>query len=309
MFRYRLVGFEDEWNLVGTLRQAHYQRLPHGRYLFEVQAANRDGRWGEAAVVPIRVLPLLWETFWFRLLVTVAVAGAAGATIRHRFARLRLEHQRQQAFAKRFIEGQETERKRIAAELHDSVGQGLLVARNRAVLALRSATLSDDARKHLDEIASVVADTIEETRDISHNLRPHELDRLGLAVAVRSAVEHASSTATTVTADVRDVDRLLDPEAAINVYRIVQEALSNILKHANATNARVVLAADGGAVRLTIADNGSGFVVAEHSIGFGLSGIAQRVTLLGGRHEVHSAPGSGTTIVVTIPAVLSLETR
>jgi signal transduction histidine kinase/streptogramin lyase len=308
MFRYRLAGFEDDWNVVGTIRQAYYPRLPHGRYLFEVQAANRDGRWGQAAVVPIRVLPLFWETLAFRLLAAIVAAGAAGAAIRHRFVRLRREHQRQQAFAKRFIEGQETERQRIAAELHDSVGQGLLVARNRAVLALRSSALSDEARKHLDEIASVVADTLTETREISHNLRPHELDRLGLAVAVRSAVEHASSAATKVTADVREVDRLLGPEAAINVYRIVQEALSNILKHANATNARVALTADGDAVRLTIADNGSGFVVAEHSIGFGLSGIAQRVTLLGGRHEVHSAPGSGTTIVVTIPAVRPPET-
>ncbi|MEX2179778.1 MAG: two-component regulator propeller domain-containing protein [Gemmatimonadaceae bacterium] len=309
MFRYRLAEFEDDWNVVGTLRQAHYQRLPHGRYQFEVQAANRDGRWGQAAVLPIRVLPLFWETLGFRLLAGLTVVGATGAAIRRRFVRLRQEHQRQQAFAKRFIDGQETERKRIAAELHDSVGQGLLVARNRAVLALRSSALSDDARKHLDEIASVVADTIEETRTISHNLRPHELDRLGLAVAVRSAVEHASSVATTVTADVRDVDPLLDPEAAINVYRIVQEALSNILKHANATNARVSLTADGDAVRLTIADNGNGFVVAKHSIGFGLSGIGQRVTLLGGRHEVYSAPDSGTTIVVTIPAIRPGETR
>ncbi|MEX2153441.1 MAG: two-component regulator propeller domain-containing protein [Gemmatimonadaceae bacterium] len=309
MFRYRLAGFEDDWNLVGTLRQAHYPRLPHGRYLFEVQAANRGGRWGEAAVVPIRVLPLFWETLSFRLLAIIVAAGAAGAAIRHRFVRLRREHQRQQAFARRFIEGQETERKRIAAELHDSVGQGLLVAGNRAVLALRSSALSDEARKHLDEIASVVADTLTETREISHNLRPHELDRLGLAVAVRSAVEQASSSRTKITADVREVDGLLDPEAAINVYRIVQEALSNVMKHANATNARVALTADGDAVRLTIADNGAGFVVAAHSMGFGLSGIAQRVTLLGGRHEVHSAPGSGTTIVVTIPAVQPPETR
>jgi signal transduction histidine kinase len=300
-FRYRLTGLEPEWVLAGTRRQAVYARLPPGRYRFEVQAASRDGTWGAVVATPVRALPLFWETVWFRALAAAGALGAVVAALRRSFRTLRQEQTRQRAFARRFIEGQETERRRIAAELHDSIGQGLLVAKNRAALALRSPGVGDDARRHLDEIAAVMSETLETAREIAHNLRPHELDRLGLAIAVRTAVEQASSPATAISAMVDPVDDLLGPDAKINLYRIVQEALSNVLKHAGATRARVVLRRERGAVRLTVADNGSGFPPELKAPGFGLSSIAQRVALLGGSHEVVSAPGSGTSVVVIVP--------
>ena len=299
-FRHRLAGFESSWQAAGTRRQAFYPRLPPGRYRFEVQAANRDGGWGEATVLPVRALPLVWETAWFRLLALFIVLGGTAWGVRHRFALLKRERERGRAFTHRFIEGQEAERKRLAGDLHDSIGQGLLVAKNRATLALRSPEVSATVRGHLEEIASVVVETLEAAREISHNLRPHELDRLGLATAIRTAVEQASGAETLITAEVHGVDDVLPPDAEINVYRIVQEALSNILKHARATGARVALTREAAGLRLLIADNGVGFQ-ADVTTGFGLAGLAQRTELLGGELTVRSAPGSGAVITVTIP--------
>jgi signal transduction histidine kinase len=300
-FRYLLHGFDSEWALVGTRRAAIYPRLPPGRYRFEVQAANRDGTWGAAAIVPIRALPFAWETTWFRLLVLMTTLAAVAWAVRRRFALLELRAEHQRAFARRFIEGQETERQRIAAELHDSVGQGLLVAKNRATIALMRTDLGPETRAHLDEIASVMMETLETTREISHNLRPHELDQFGLGTAVRAAVERASSPTTQIAADVDSVDGLLGSDAEIAVYRIVQEAVNNVLKHSGATHARVSLRRDALGVRLLVADNGDGFAMDGTRPGFGLAGIAQRAALHGGRCDVQSAPGSGTTVVVTIP--------
>ena len=297
-FRYRLAGDAD-WTYAGTRRTAYFSRLPPGRYRFEVTAANRDGRWSPApATFAFVIQPPVWMTWWFRLGLLALLAGTAILAMRHRVALARAQAAAQREFSRRVLDGQEQERRRIAAELHDSVGQGILVMKNRAVLGLRAPS-AEGARAQLEQISEIASETLNETRAIAHNLRPYQLDRLGLAATVRGAVERAAAgTGTAFTLDIEDVDGALPPQAEIGLFRIVQEGVNNVIRHAAARTARVTLTRQADAVRLVVSDDGRGAIAPA---GFGLAGIAQRVQLLGGSHELRSEPGGGTTLVVRIP--------
>ncbi|MGH7532826.1 MAG: histidine kinase, partial [Gemmatimonadales bacterium] len=297
-FRYRLGGDAD-WTYAGTRRTAYFSRLPPGHYRFEVTAANRDGNWSPApAALDFAIQPPVWMTWWFRLAVLLAAGGSLAFAVRQRVARARTQMATQREFSRRVLDGQEQERRRIAAELHDSVGQGILVMKNRAVLGLR-ATDHDGARTQLEQISEVASETLAETRAIAHNLRPYQLDRLGLAATVRGTVERAATgSGIEFVVDVEPVDGALAPEAEIGLFRIAQEGVTNIIRHSGARHARVTLTRQPDAVRLVVSDDGRG---TTGSAGFGLAGIAQRVQMLGGSHEFHSEPGGGTTLVVRIP--------
>ena len=162
------------------------------------------------------------------------------------------------------IAAQEAERQRIATELHDGLGQNLLIMRNRALLG-GVASRSDDvesAAEQLDEIAATAGDAIDEVRQIAYNLRPYHLDRLGLRQAIEEMVARVSaSSSIAIDVDVAALDGAVASDDAINCYRIVQECLSNIVRHARATTASIRAVVDGQDIRLTIADNGTGFDV------------------------------------------------
>jgi signal transduction histidine kinase len=212
----------------------------------------------------------------------------------------------QQAFSRQLIDSQERERQRIAAELHDSLGQNLLVVRNRALLAALSQP-DDKVREQFDEIGATVAQTLEEVRTISYQLRPHHLDQLGLTTTIRATIEKMTeSSGTAMTSELDDVDGVFAPADEINIYRIIQECLTNVVKHSKATDVHVAVLCHERGVEITIRDNGQGFAAGAPNAGaadrggFGLKGLAERVHMLGGTHTIESAPGRGTTIAVRI---------
>jgi signal transduction histidine kinase len=209
----------------------------------------------------------------------------------------------QQAFARQLLESQEGERKRIASELHDSLGQNLLVIKNRALL--QALTLRDEqARTQFTEFSDAVSQTLEEVRTISYALRPSHLDQLGLRTALVAMIEKVSASSTIkFTHAVDELDGLLRPGDEITLYRIVQECLNNILKHSGATRAALNVEVDGGELSLKIRDNGRGFMPDEEThrrAGLGLQSIAERARILGGTHAIESAPGLGTTVALRI---------
>jgi len=187
--------------------------------------------------------------------------------------------------------------------LHDSLGQNLLVIKSRARMAQRDATAPS---QELDEISKLAAQSLEEVRAISQNLRPYQLDRLGLTQALHGLVTKVGgSSGVQCTADITPVDRLFSSEAETNLFRIVQEALNNVLKHSGATEARIEVTRDDRNVRLSITDNGHGFDPAatqkDAGGGMGLSGIAERGRILKGHLSIDSAPGKGTALTMVIP--------
>ena len=308
-FRYRLDGLDPSWINAGTRRTAYYSRVPAGTYTFLVIAANSDGIWNEAgASLEVHVLPPFYSTWWFRLLTILAVAGMIYLIWRLRTAQWKQRQAAQRAFSRELLASQERERKRIAAELHDSIGQRLVVIKNLALLRLQNLNGNLVEREQVEEICTEASSAITEVREISHDLRPYQLDRLGLTKALRSMVESVGKASKTAfSSSIDDIDDLLTPEYQIGFYRITQECLSNILKHAEASEANVVVRRNGTRLQLSVSDNGKGFTTSSANTearkgGFGLINISERVQLFAGKLEIQSAPMKGATINIDIDA-------
>jgi signal transduction histidine kinase/ligand-binding sensor domain-containing protein len=307
-FRYKLEGLDSEWVEAATRRTAYYSHLPPGHYSFKVIAANSDGVWNmEGTHLLISVLPPFYRTWWFVSLLILAGAGAAAFVWQYRVSRLQRAYAAQQSFSRQLIASQESERKRIAGELHDSLGQQLLIIKNWAVLALNSLQNQESPKEPLDEISSTASHAVEEMRGIAYNLRPYQLEKLGLSTAIRGLVTRmGNSSNARFSAEIDEVDGLFSKEVEISIYRIVQEALNNTVKHSRATAVRVLVTNNLGTVDLRIEDNGCGFTPPDGTApqqsnkGFGLLGIAERVRILGGRVVIQSAAGCGSTIQISL---------
>lgn len=316
IFRYRLEGFDEDWVEAGARRVAYYPRLPPGRYRFAVSAANRDGEWSQAATtVGLRVTAPLRAAWWFRTGAALALVAVVLVIQRRREAAIRRSRAAQEEFSRRLIESQEHERRRIAGELHDGLGQELLVVKNRALLALQADGLHPPVREQLKRITDIATQSLESVRSLAHNLTPRQLQHLGLTAALRSMIAvTAESAGIALQVAVDDVDGLLPGDRQIDLYRVVQEGLSNVVHHAAATTATVRIGRAGDELRISILDDGRGFQVRRDERGrlkggFGLSGIAERVRILGGRIDVVSAPGQGTRLEVAVPVSRGAEMR
>ena len=307
-FRYKLAGLDQEWVEAGTRRTANFSHVPPGGYTFTVIAANRDGVWNTTGQsVRINVRPKFYRTWWFLALSGLSVAGLLWAGYEYRVRQLKRERALQQEFSRQLMESQELERKRIAAELHDSLGQSLAIIKNRAQLSLNAPDNHDRALAQLREIAEASSEVIEEVKEIAHNLRPYQLDRLGLTKTIEGMARKVAETHDLqLELQVDRLDGLLAPGDEINLFRIVQESLNNIVKHARATEARVTIQRLPHGIELRIADNGQGFTpgatqfVEGKRQGFGLVGLAERVRQLDGSYKITSAPGQGTTLELSI---------
>ena len=198
------------------------------------------------------------------------------------------------------IEGSELERQRWARELHDETLQGL----GSLQLLLSSALRQKDPDKRDDAVRSTldhIGREIHNLRNLITELRPAELDELGLESALESlAHRREEQTGMKVAVDI-DLDGRLDATAEATLYRLVQEALSNAAKHAEADRVDVRLTALPGVVELVVSDNGRGFDLTRSTDGFGLMGIRERVELARGTFELDSALDAGTTLHVTLP--------
>jgi PAS domain S-box-containing protein len=228
------------------------------------------------------------------------------AEIERADAQLR-ERQAREQFTGQLIASQEAERQRIAGELHDSLGQNLLLIKNRAQLALASETAPGDSPGQLEGILELASHAIAEVRQISQNLHPYLLDQLGLTRAIGAMIDNAAQSSSIVFQHkLEPVDDLFGAEAATNLYRVVQETVNNILKHSQATHARIILERDLHHTRLWIEDDGRGFAPGPAAAqttarGLGLKNIAERVRILGGSLTVDSRPGAGTRIESILP--------
>ncbi|HEX2166925.1 MAG TPA: sensor histidine kinase, partial [Longimicrobiales bacterium] len=204
--------------------------------------------------------------------------------------------------AARALSAQEDERRRIAQELHDGIAQTLtaLRVRLRVVRSLDGAARTEA----LEAISGDIGAATEEIRRIARGLRPPALDILGLSPAIES---HARSVAGTsglhIETNVAEVEDMLSADTELALYRIVQEALSNVARHSGATSARVDLEVTREAVQVVVSDNGRGFAVEQEmsSGGLGLFGMQERGAYLGGTVDIESTPGAGTRVRVSIP--------
>ena len=308
-FAYRLDGLDAEWTKAGTRREATYTNLSPGRYTLRVRASSADGVWNETAV-PFEILPAWWQTVLFRVAAGLALLVALVAGVRYASQR-RLRAVVARLDAERRIQD---ERGRISRDLHDHVGaqlSSLLAGVELARLARRKSAgraVTDDA------LAAVEADareTMVQLRESIWALHDSAVTlgalRDRLDADVRQRLRGRTAPVATVTLDA-PADRVLGPEQALHLYRIAREAVTNSLKHADASRLDIRLALGGGNLVVEVRDDGrfrppgdaSGDGAATGGIsGFGLGSMEARATAIGARFEMETE--GGTTVRVTVP--------
>jgi PAS domain S-box-containing protein len=207
----------------------------------------------------------------------------------------------------KLIRAQEEERRRVAHDVHDGLAQTAAAAHQHLqAFARHNPPGSPRGQEQLDETLQLVREVVGEARGVIHDLRPAVLDDFGLAAAIRLQVQTLRSDGLEVGLQEALGDERLPPEVETTLFRVAQEALTNVRKHARAAAVHVVLDRSGRAVRLMVRDEGRGFRPdgATRSNGpgkrVGLSGMRERLSLLGGRFELQSEPGSGTTVTAEV---------
>ena len=306
-YAYMMEGFDPDWIYSGDRRFASYTNLDPGEYIFHVKGSNNDGLWNnEGTSVKLTISPPFWGTWWFRGLAVISTVAFLLLIYQNRVSSLKKGKVAQERFSKRLIEMQEKERKRIASELHDSLGQNLLVMKNSVDQYINTHP-EGNKLVELTELSSLASESINEVREISYNLHPHQIDRLGLTKAVKSSINKISkSTSIHFSSDIDEMNSLFSKESDIHIFRIIQEGMNNLVRHANATEAKILVKSKGDLLNIVIKDNGSGFDFKSHTSpdskeqGFGLTGISERVKILKGEFVVDSSE-NGTTLNIKIP--------
>lgn len=321
-YRYKLEGLEDQWNETdGNHRTATYTALSPGDYVFRVIGSNNRGLWNErGARIRIRILAPWWETWWFRGLAISAALGMLWAIYYLRVGRIK-QHNRELVEAEkqilglneRLINAQEEERKRIARELHDDFSQqiavlGILVSNLRQNLSDQDGTCRDQTERVRGKLLGLA----ESVRHLSHRLHPAILELAGIASALRAhCAEFTSVSGVKVSFTSKGEFDDLSPATAICIYRVAQEALQNVAKHADAKQAVVALKRSGRSVSLAITDYGAGCDADGNRVsgGLGLVSMKERVRLVNGNFSFNSEPGRGTSVEVKIPVEHSLVSK
>ena len=224
---------------------------------------------------------------------------------RHSETALRQAAQDLHGLTRRLVQAEEAERKRIARELHDRVGQALSALNINLDIVLRSDTLAPAVKQRLVDSVTLVESTLQSIEGVMAELRPPLLDEYGLAAALAwHAEEFSRRTGIKVSVDdeAAEAVRSLRLEAALALFRIAQEALNNVLKHARAAAVRIEVVLAGSDVTLSVQDDGAGFDASRVPRGrLGMTSMRERAEAAGGRLEIDSAPGRGTRVVATVP--------
>ena len=211
------------------------------------------------------------------------------------FNKIRKERNDKIAFAEALIYAQEEERKRIARDLHDGVGQSLLLIKKQLFSTHEVSTQNQQ----------LITDTLEEVRSISQDLHPFQLEKFGLTAAINEVIHKVEkSTDLFISKEIDSIDKLLTEKGEINLYRTIQEALNNIVKHSGATAAKISIQKMDKILRINIQDNGKGFdheLAIIKSKSLGLRTMFERIAAIGGKLKIEKGNPKGTTIRIQIP--------
>jgi len=209
---------------------------------------------------------------------------------------------------RRIIQAQESERERISREIHDDLGQSLVTLKMLIQSSVLEGSSNDQLKKSRNKEIEHINSVIEKTRSLASGLRPATLEVLGLSTAIRSLIkDFKHHHKLNIKSRLGRLDECKFRGEAINLYRIIQEALTNIIKHAQATEVKIVVKKLKNRLLININDNGRGFKGTKKSIiidnlkGIGLSTMEERAKLLGGKIHINSKRGNGTSISVDIP--------
>jgi signal transduction histidine kinase len=312
-FKYKLDGYDREWQDAGNRRQAFFTNLPPRNYRFRVIASNNSGVWNETgAMLEFSIAPAYYQTSWFRASVVIALLLAFWGLYRSRLHQIGREFNAN-------LEGRVDERLRVARDLHDTLlqsFQGLMPVFQTARNLLPGQ--SDRAAEVLDEGLHDAADAIVEGRNAIQNLRAKPsldpdlgslLDAAGQELAQSPEAEGSAPAFRVVVEGPRQP---LAPLLQDEIYRIGREMLRNAFRHAHAARIEAEIRYDSGMFRLRIRDDGKGIDSSVLKEGartghWGLPGMHERAKRMGGRLKIWSEPGAGTEAELTVPARIAYE--
>jgi signal transduction histidine kinase len=301
-FRYKLEGYDRDWQDVGSRREAVYTQVGPGDYLFRVLAANNDGVWNETgAAMAITVPPEFWQTRMFVALLLVGAGG--GLWLLYRLRINQVSAQLRGRMAERL-----QERERIARELHDTLIQSVTGLTLHVRAAANQVPKASPLRSRLELALARANEVIVEGRDRVAELRVREELRSALPAVLTEMSRQLSDLypgprcKVTVIGDQREINALVGEEAD----RIAREALTNALRHANSRIIELTLRFDPDALRLTVSDDGQGFDAGTHAASkpsrhFGLGGMRERARRVGGDWSIKTGP-EGTRVGFVVPA-------
>lgn len=306
-FRYKLEGFDKDWQYVNTRRQAYYSNLRPGAYQFRVIASNNDDVWNESgASLRFSIEPAYYQTAWFRLCCAAFLLLLIWCAYVFRVRTLESQFVAT-------LDARIEERTRIARDLHDT----LLQSFNALLLVLQTVSnvlpqRPDEAKRRIDSAIDQASDAIAEGRDTLNELRSHADASRDLDEAIgdfaRELIGGSDlSPAPEMHVRVEGTSLELNPVVRDEVYRIVSEALRNAIRHANANRIHVEIRYNADRLQVRVSDDGEGIDPAvlkrDHKVGhWGLRGMRERARLVGGTLEVWSQLNSGTEIDLSIPA-------
>jgi len=314
-YAYFMEGIDNDWVQAGERRYANYTQVNPGEYTFHVKAANQDGVWNDVgAKMMVIILPPFWLTWWFKTIIIFMLVFITPTVIIRRIQALKRAKEAQLKITRTIIERQEQDRMRIARELHDSLGQEIIVLKNRAHLAKDSSLQTQKAKDQLTTIEEIANRAISSIQSIVHDLRPIHLDRIGLTETLKILLKRIKeSTGLNVSWQIENIDNQLQKEFEIIIFRCVQETFNNILKHSHATTGTCEIGIESNMMKILIWDNGIGTpfhidtrTASEEKIstfGFGIQNMIERINFIGGSLVIRSAQGKGTNVMFEIPII------
>ncbi|WP_161556336.1 sensor histidine kinase [Xanthomonas campestris] len=290
-FRYRLDGFDPDWVDAGTQRMASYTRLAPGSYRFRVSARDLQGQWTAAdASIDVVVLAPFYLQAWFLLTSVLTIVAVLWFYLRT------ISRTRTVAI--------HDERTRLARDIHDSVLQGFGGIALQLHAVTQSVAPHTDERPHLERILTLIDRTLTRARKAVWDIRqPHELGDLAAAIYA-SAHQIFAETDTSVALELVGRVRHLHPDATSECVRIVEEALTNVRKHAHAAHVGIKLAYTWNHLQISVHDDGCGFDAEQlpnRSGHWGLQGIRERAQRVKARVSISACPGTGTEIALRVP--------
>ncbi|HLX42288.1 MAG TPA: two-component regulator propeller domain-containing protein, partial [Bryobacteraceae bacterium] len=307
-FRYKLEGWDRDWQEAGNRRQAFYNNLSPGSYRFRVNACNSSGVWNEAGTfLDFSVAPAYYQTIWFRL----ACVAAFLALLAGLYA-LRLRHVTQQYNIR--LEERVGERTRIAQELHDSLLQGFLSVSMHVHVATDRLPEESPVKPILVKALEQMRQVIDEGRNALRGLRTSKSASPDLEHAfsqVRQELGPLGQEDVEFRVIVEGDQRPLRPSLRDEVYRIGREALINAFRHSRASQIEIELKYSEKQLRVFVRDNGSGIdpniLTAGRAGHWGLSGMRERADRIGAQLHVLSSSAAGTEIELAVPARLAFQ--
>lgn len=297
-YSYRLKGLDNTWTEVGNRQIAYFSALPPGYYTFEVRA-ELYGDTSPLAQLEFYITPLFYQTAWFKVLM-LAMLLLLGFGIFWYFRRQAQQRLREQQLITRAqMEGQEKERQLISAELHDSISQQLSTAKIYLDYAKANVNERDEL---ITRSADVVYRAIQEIRSLCYSLTPVGLKDMGLREAIEDLCHsYASVGKFKANYEFRLEEDSLTEDMKFVLFRVIQEQMNNVARHAQASHVQIVLEKIPGFIQVLIRDDGRGFDPATVREGLGFANMRNRVSVYKGKVELQSTPGQGCQVTIRIP--------